>query len=247
MSPPFRLPRPSVAARIVLGVLAVEAVAVASTYWSERAGLRANRDGVTFNWSVDTPSWRTFEHGGVIRPPAVPAERAELAGGEEVLGVVLGGKARAYRLRALADPTRHVVNDVVDGVPVSVTYCDLTDCARAFTGPAGDRPLDVAQAGLFGHEMVLEVAGVRYLHRTGVPAERGVGIPPLPYPSLALKRTTWDEWRRLHPRGDVYLGGRGGDRDRDDRTRPARRGGRGPGRVGSRRPAAGLEPAGPAR
>jgi hypothetical protein len=54
-------------------------------------------------------------------PATVPAPRAAfLRDDDEVFGVVLGGQARAYPVPMLS--YHHVVNDVVRGIPVAVTY-----------------------------------------------------------------------------------------------------------------------------
>jgi len=202
--------RPSTATRVtirtVLALLAGAGFLVGAIYCSEWSSLRAGTHGVSFNMAPARPTWRRFEHPGIDSPAAVAREAATLGPDEEVIGIVAGGRARAYRLRALAHPERHIVNDRLGGVPVSVTYCDLTDCVRAFAGPPGDRPLDVSQAGLFGHEMILVIAGYRYRQRTGRPLADGPGIPPLPCVALDPRRTTWEDWTRLHPRTDIYVG-----------------------------------------
>lgn len=207
MLPFARLPKPlRGAVKLVLAVLGGEALLVEAYFGLETASLRARANGVHFNDSPDRPSWWRFEHPAVADAPALATGVAKLGETEEVLGVVVGGHARAYRLRALTHPTRDIVNDRVGGVPVSVSYCDLTDCARALAGPPGGGSLDVSQAGLFGHEMVLKIAGVDYFHRTGRPLAPEAGAPPLPYQPLGLERTTWAKWTRRHPRTDIYVG-----------------------------------------
>ena len=110
------------------------------------------------------------------RPPAV-----RIADGDEVIGVVVNGKPRAYWLKALRYPPWHIVNDVVVGVPVSVTHCDRTDCTRVYTGRPSSTPLDINLAGLFGSEMVVNVDGVLYFQESGKPFEARAGAPSLPY------------------------------------------------------------------
>jgi hypothetical protein len=54
-------------------------------------------------------------------PRCVPADEARFLGPEdEVLGLIVGGKARAYAVTMLS--YHHVVNDVIEGIPVAVTY-----------------------------------------------------------------------------------------------------------------------------
>lgn len=54
-------------------------------------------------------------------PRCVPAAEATfLRPSDEVLGLVIASKARAYAITMLS--YHHVVNDVVAGIPVAVTY-----------------------------------------------------------------------------------------------------------------------------
>ncbi len=54
-------------------------------------------------------------------PRTVPAAQAAwLRPDDEVFGVVLGRSARAYPVPMIS--YHHVVNDVIDGIPVAVTY-----------------------------------------------------------------------------------------------------------------------------
>jgi hypothetical protein len=54
-------------------------------------------------------------------PATVPAAEATfLEDDDEVWGLVVLGKARAYAVTMLS--YHHVVNDVIEGIPVAVTY-----------------------------------------------------------------------------------------------------------------------------
>jgi Protein of unknown function (DUF3179) len=54
-------------------------------------------------------------------PATIPASEARFLGPEdEVFGVVVGNEARAYPIPMIA--YHHVVNDVVQGIPIAVTY-----------------------------------------------------------------------------------------------------------------------------
>ena len=54
-------------------------------------------------------------------PRTVPADRADfLRSDDEVYGIVVAERARAYSISMLA--YHHVVNDVIAGTPVAVTY-----------------------------------------------------------------------------------------------------------------------------
>ena len=64
-------------------------------------------------------------------PRFLPADQIEgLAGSEPVIGLSVEGVARAYPLRILI--WHEIVNDVIAGVPVAVTYCPLCNAAIVF-------------------------------------------------------------------------------------------------------------------
>ncbi len=187
-------------------VLAAEAIVVVASYGVERSGLERDANKATATGGGSARLTRAFEIPGLSRPAVVPAEGSGLADDEEVIGVVAGGRPRAYRLKALEYPPWHVVNDVIGGVPVTVAHCDLSGCTRAYAGRAGSGPLDVAQAGLVGGEMILKVEGAAYVHRTGRPLDPAPGVPGLPYPDHEWTKTTWREWTRRHPTTEVFVG-----------------------------------------
>lgn len=56
----------------------------------------------------------------VAAPGFQPVADTRLDSGEMVLAVRFGNDARAYPIRAMA--YHHVVNDVVSGIPIAVTY-----------------------------------------------------------------------------------------------------------------------------
>ena len=116
-------------------------------------------------------TWLPNEQNGLARPPTVKAAGAELGDDAEVLGVEVNGIARAYRLAALRDINRHIINDTVHGVPVSVVYCDISDCARGYTGPANSDPLPIHQAGMKFGDLILKVENVLYKHSTSQRSE----------------------------------------------------------------------------
>jgi len=202
--------------RLVACVLGVEAVALASIYGYELVRLRVNQNGMTYNATPAGSRWWKVEGEGITRPPALGADEAGLDPNEEVIGVAVGGKARAYRLRAFLDPSSHIVNDLIEQTPVSVAYCDISDCTRVYTGPKGGGPLDIAQAGLRDGDMVVKIGGVPISHKSGTPIDPTAGPPSARYELLPTTRMTWGEWRRLHPDTDVYVGERKARRPRSE-------------------------------
>jgi hypothetical protein len=192
---------------LLLGVVAAaEGVYIASVYRSERVMLRSQEKGLSINPGSGDNSWRKFEFKGVHAPPTLKADESGLADDEVVIGVEAGGKARAYRLSAFLEVTTHVVNDLVGGVPVSVAYCDVTDCVQVYTDPGESAPLDIRNGGLADSGMVLIVGGVYYKHTTGQAMEQGAAPAELPLSTLPASRLTWKEWKGRHPDTDVYIG-----------------------------------------
>lgn len=163
--------------------------------------------------------WSHEIYSSLDRPPTVAAHETWLDDDEEVLGVVVEGHARAYRLRALQSPENHVVNDLIGNQPVSVTYCPVSQCTRAFTDPTSDAPLDITVGGLYRPSgLVLRVQGKYYEQINGRPFDEINGAPDddrsesqkadWPLVSFPVSRTTWADWQTQHPRTDVYEGDR---------------------------------------
>ncbi|MCU0704948.1 MAG: DUF3179 domain-containing protein [Fimbriiglobus sp.] len=124
-----------------------------------------------------------------------------------VIGVSVGDKHRAYALAAFEDVSRHVVNDLLAGRPVSVTYCPRTGCTRVFTDQGMTR-LRLAVGGWYEKlgvsQMVIRIGRERYQQETG---RELAGRGTLPYPTLGHEVTTWGAWHKAHPDSDVYTGG----------------------------------------
>src|SRR5262249_39648009 len=139
----------------------------------------------------------------------VPAADAHVADDAEVLGVFVGGRARAYLVEAMGGVGQkpHLVNDVVGGQAVSVSYCNDTRCARVFTDKdAGSQPLGVTVGGFLESKgMALRIGDVDYLQQTGENLSTPDG-PAFPYPELPHERTTWKKWRDAHPDTDIFVG-----------------------------------------
>jgi hypothetical protein len=188
-------------------VLTIQAVVIVGIMASERAAQQADEARITVFQRPDV-KWRQNQAAPILRPSTLAAHEAPLRPDEVVIGVDLGGKARAYRLGAFEGKSTHVVNDLIGGVPVSVAYCDLTQCVRIYTDPRGSAPLDAQVAGLLNNEMIIQLGGTLYFHQSGMPAVPTDNPPPIPYRLLTPTVTTWKEWTERHPETDVYLGDR---------------------------------------
>ena len=73
---------------------------------------------------------------------------------EPVISVVIGGEARAYPLRILL--YHKIVNDIIGGVPVLISYCPLCNSGVVFDRRLDDRILDFGNTGRLRHyDMVM--------------------------------------------------------------------------------------------
>ena len=83
-------------------------------------------------------------------PRFVPvAEDDTHAASEPVIGLEIGGVARAYPLRVLI--WHEIVNDEVAGTPVAVTYCPLCNAAVVFDRTVRGRVLEFGTTGKLRH------------------------------------------------------------------------------------------------
>jgi hypothetical protein len=98
---------------------------------------------------------------------------------------------------ALSDPQSTVVNDMIAGVPVTVTYNHWHDKARAFTAADLDQSLAMGLKGWTFGTMYLSFRGQSI-------SQEEADIPGLT--SVKIDRQTWLEWKSKHPDTDVFTG-----------------------------------------
>ena len=135
----------------------------------------------------------------IYEPVYEPREGGEwLSDGDFVIGYAAGDEAYAYPVKILN--YHEIVHDLVDGVPILVSYCPLCASAVVYDRRLDDRVL------VFGNTSALyESDMVMYDHQTGsywfqVAGEAIVGeltgrrLEPLP--SITI---SWGEWKALHP------------------------------------------------
>ncbi len=118
------------------------------------AALRGLSAGWKTNFARHTVPLDEFQSGGpgkdgipaLERPRLVPVGKATfLEPQEPVIALRLAGRARAYPLQILV--WHEIVNDVVAGVPVAVTFCPLCNTAIAFDRRVGGRTLSFGTTG----------------------------------------------------------------------------------------------------
>jgi len=149
----------------------------------------------------------------ILRPEFDRASVAAwLAPSDRVLSIEIDSDARAYPIRILN--WHEIVNDVVGGVPVVISFCPLCGTGMAFDRRAGDKPLTFGVSGLLYNSDVL-----MYDHQTeslwsqilmkAISGEmRGKPLRILP-----LDQTTLADFKARHPSGKVLSTRTEHDRD----------------------------------
>lgn len=115
-----------------------------------------------------------------------------------VLGIEINGEAKAYPRKIVV--WHEIVNDIVGGTPVAVTYCPL-----CFTGAAFERILD-GEAVEFGVSGLLYNSDlVMYDRKTNsywsqITGQAIVGeLSGQKLTRLPLETLEWSNWKKLHP------------------------------------------------
>ena len=130
------------------------------------------------------------------------AEVDWLTGAEAVLGLEAGGEARAYPLRIMI--WHELVNDVVGGVPVTVSYCPLCNSAVAYDRRLGPHVLDFGTSGrLLNSSLVMydRQTETLWAHFTGqaiIGYLAGAELDLVP-----VQTVSFDAFREAHPDGAV--------------------------------------------
>ena len=149
----------------------------------------------------------------VDEPRFLPADDVPwLTDGEAVVSLSIGDEHRAYPVQVMV--WHEIVNDTVDGTPVSITYCPLCNSALAFDRRLDGRVMTFGTSGkLYLSDLVMydrqteslwsqiegrAIAGVQ----TGAQLER-----------IPVQTVTWKQWREAHPDGWVLSRDTGADRD----------------------------------
>jgi len=157
----------------------------------------------------------------LVRPPAVGAAVLEgsaeeryrkfLVDSDRVVGVAIGGEARAYPLRILN--WHEVANDELAGHPIAVTYSPLCDSVVVFDRVVDGEVLEFGVSGLLLNsnlvmydrrsggvgESLWSQLGARAIAGPGGRAGKRLRV----LPSLLVR---WEDWRRRFPQTSVVTG-----------------------------------------
>lgn len=143
--------------------------------------------------AIDQPR---FERAAQAAPSMKPDER--------LIGLVINGDARAYPIPVLS--VHEVVNDVVGGEPVAVTWCPLCYTALVFSRrlPAHQDPLTFGVSGKLLYNTL-----VMYDRQTDSLWSQLYGVSvdgPLSGERLSFfpsQFTTWEQWHAQYPESRV--------------------------------------------
>jgi hypothetical protein len=141
------------------------------------------KDGIP---SIDDPSFTSADDVDFLSP------------GDPVFGVVRDGEAKAYPQTILVQ--HEIVNDLLAGDPVSVTYCPLTGTVQGFE--RGDTTFGVS-GRLINNNLVMYDRGTEawwpQILATAIPGQwnEAPGIASLR--EFRLVWTTWERWRTHRP------------------------------------------------
>jgi hypothetical protein len=140
----------------------------------------------------------------IDRPAFVAAREAAgwLAPKEPVLALEVKGDARAYPLQILM--WHEIVNDVVGGLPVTVTFCPLCNSGIVFERVVNGATLDFGTSGkLYKSDLVMYDRQTHSLWaqmegRAIVGERAGARLALVPANTLSF-----EDWREAHPGGKV--------------------------------------------
>ena len=134
---------------VTIGAFAVGAAAQASPeYWKrEWPNTDFTKASVDFGEIVSGFAGGTGKDRipSIDAPKFEPVAEVDLPDREPVIGLAIGDDIRAYPLRILT--WHEIVNDVVGGVPIAVTFCPLCNAAVVFDRRVDGRTLEFGTTG----------------------------------------------------------------------------------------------------
>jgi hypothetical protein len=150
-------------------------------------------DEASMNGGVGTDGIPSIDDPSFAGPDAV-----DVADADPVFGVVHNGLARAYRQDVLVQ--HEIVNDVIGGDPVAVTYCPLTGTVQGFErgevefGVSGD----LVNSNLIMYDRATDSRWPQIAKTAVVGPHKGDALR-----EFRLVWTTWRRWREAHPETEV--------------------------------------------
>ena len=161
------------------------------------------RDGQTV---IDDP--KSVDMAEVARLNANP-RRQFIAGGDEVVGVVVEGKPRAYPVRFLF--WHEIVNDELAGMPIAVTYSPVCDSAVVFDRRFEGQTLRFGYSGLLYNSNLLMYDKQADQNRQRLWSQLKFGAIAGPCAGknltvLPMWWGKWSDWVKRHEDTTVFAG-----------------------------------------
>jgi hypothetical protein len=123
----------------------------------------------------------------------VTVQESSLDDQDEVITLIIGDQHYAFPKRWMTGMSEHVVSEVYEDLPITVTYCNESECVRVFQGQVGEEKLDIMQAGLAAGHMAILVDGQSFLQEA----------EDIPYSEYPFELMLWGEWKTNNPDGLV--------------------------------------------
>lgn len=147
--------------------------------------------GIVQNKTAPAEALPPLDHAPLVRAKAA----THMMPNELILGVEIGGDARAYPLRILG--AHGVANDTINNIPVALAYCRSCGSAVLYRTdtPKGTLTLAVSGRSRDGEPLLVDrQTGTLWRQLTGTPVEgplagSGIELQPLP-----VVLTNWKSW-----------------------------------------------------
>jgi hypothetical protein len=134
---------------------------------------------------------------------------------DSVIGISLNGDVRAYPLQILV--WHEIVNDVVGGVPIAITYCPLCYSTQAFTRQVNGTTVTFGTSGkLYNNNLVMYDRLTKSLWSEIWGRAIGGSLAGYRLQRVPIDATTWGAWKKLHPDTLVLSRQTGFNRDYGD-------------------------------
>lgn len=146
-------------------------------------------------------------------PDVIMAAEADyLHDTDRVLGINIRGRARAYPIRILNH--HEIVNDVIGGEMITVTWCPLCGSGIAFESEVEGRALDFGVSGLlYNSDVLMYDRQTQSLWSQIMKTAITGDLKGSKLTAISLVHTTWRDWRSRHPHTEVLSTRTGHRRD----------------------------------
>ena len=140
--------------------------------------------------SIDNPKFVSVDQAGFLDDDDL------------ILGVVIGGEARAYPAKILDQ--HEIVNDTVGGQPIAITYCPLCGSGVAVSRVIGDVVTEFGVSGVLYNSDLVMYDRTSYTLWSQVDATGIVGPNTgKKLETLPVTMSRWSRWRKKHPDSEV--------------------------------------------